>query len=372
MAQKADTLPPPISLGPRRARLWVQHHFKIIILGIVVMGVVLLLSSLNPLNHAWTRNITNTSPLPDTTAFPAAPFPPIFEFYRRPAQSTINETALREVQDAAYHLTSHKRAVCGLQPWHYERYARLGASSPSLFLAINLHNNAGVSPNFIQELPIILRFLDPRRVHVSVYESGSTDETPQFLVLRTCLSLISDLDAQRLTHSVARIVAHIFDALGTSYTIVSNSTKLPKDRGRRINVLAAARNIALAPLYDGSIAQYMPDKQFDTVLFLNDVIFCAADVLEVLHSKAEQGAHEACSVDWDWNGRVVYDRWVLRALSGRSVPLFFPLPSPLFPLFPFFPSNLPLHPISHLPSPAFSPSLLPSLHNRYVQTTLYS
>lgn len=116
-------------------------------------------------------------------------------------------------------------------------------------------------------------------------------------------------------------VARVLNALGTSYTILSRDVVYDKQEGRRIAVLAAARNIALTPLFHGAVAQHMPGGRFDTVLFLNDIIFCAADVLEVLYAKAEQGAHEACSVDWDWGGRNIYDRWVLRALSGRCVAL---------------------------------------------------
>ena len=114
-------------------------------------------------------------------------------------------------------------------------------------------------------------------------------------------------------------VAHALEALGASYDIVSRGREEApeKDFNHRIQVLAAVRNAAMKPLYDGLIAQHMPGERFDNVLVLNDVIWCTVDVLEVLYQKQERGAHEACSVDWDWNGRIVYDRWVLRAMSGR-------------------------------------------------------
>lgn len=314
MAQTID-IPPPISFS-HRPQLSMRNRAKIL-LGAIVIGF-LLLWSLGPIEHAtiWTRGLQHSYLPPDATPYPTSPLPPNFEIHRSPRWSPMNETALKEVQDLAYNLTSHKRPTCALHPWHYERYTDLRASSSSFFLAINLHDNAGVSPTFVQELPIVLQFLGPQRVHVSIYENGSTDETPQFLVLRMLLLHIFT-NAHRLINFA--LVARTFDALGTSYSILSKNVTFPKDEGRRINVLAVARNTALAPFYDGSIARHMPNKRFDTVLFMNDIIFCAADVLEVLHSKAEQGAHEACSVDWDWSGRVVYDRWVLRALSGRSV-----------------------------------------------------
>jgi alpha-1,3-mannosyltransferase len=92
-----------------------------------------------------------------------------------------------------------------------------------------------------------------------------------------------------------------------------------KDFDHRIESLVKLRNKALLPLYDRSISDHMPGGKFDEVLVMNDVIWCPVDVLEVLYQKRKTGAHQACSVDWDWNMRVVYDRWVLRAMSGRCV-----------------------------------------------------
>lgn len=77
------------------------------------------------------------------------------------------------------------------------------------------------------------------------------------------------------------------------------------------------RNKLLEPLFDDAIRLNMPRGTFDEVLLINDVIWCAADVLEVLYQKRHTGAHQSCSVDWDFNMRIVYDRWVLRAMSGR-------------------------------------------------------
>lgn len=79
-------------------------------------------------------------------------------------------------------------------------------------------------------------------------------------------------------------------------------------------VLAAARNAALAPFYTGQVAAALGGEP-DEVFFLNDIFFCAADLLEMLLQYRQQGMHQACSTDWE-NG--VYDRWVLRAISGRG------------------------------------------------------
>lgn len=88
-----------------------------------------------------------------------------------------------------------------------------------------------------------------------------------------------------------------------------------KGDGHRINFLAEARNTAMHPFYSGAAAQRMPGGKFDEVLFINDIYHCASDILEVMLQKRTQGANQACATDW--GGRVVYDRWVTRAMSGR-------------------------------------------------------
>ena len=92
-----------------------------------------------------------------------------------------------------------------------------------------------------------------------------------------------------------------------------------KENGHRIEVLARARNAALEPLYSGEAAKHVPGKTFKDVLFMNDIHFCAVDILEVIYQKRMQGANQACAMDW--GGRVVYDRWVIRTMGGRLVSL---------------------------------------------------
>ena len=59
----------------------------------------------------------------------------------------------------------------------------------------------------------------------------------------------------------------------------------------------------------------MPGGNFDTVLFMNDIVWCAADVLEILLQMELQQADMVCSVDWE--SHIIWDRWVLRDMSGR-------------------------------------------------------
>lgn len=127
------------------------------------------------------------------------------------------------------------------------------------------------------------------------------------------------LEAQAL--SVINVVARALDAIGVSYTIISKGMTevLDKSPPHRIEVLSELRNRVLGPLFDANIASRMPGGKFDEVLFINDIFWCAADLLEVLYQRRRRGAYQSCAVDWDWSMRLVYDRWVLRAMSGRYV-----------------------------------------------------
>jgi alpha-1,3-mannosyltransferase len=45
--------------------------------------------------------------------------------------------------------------------------------------------------------------------------------------------------------------------------------------------LARVRNAVLEPLYNGKAAKQMGINRFDVVLFMNDIIWCTSDMLEV-------------------------------------------------------------------------------------------
>jgi alpha-1,3-mannosyltransferase len=105
--------------------------------------------------------------------------------------------------------------------------------------------------------------------------------------------------------------------MGTPHHIeaLGQSEVADKENNNRIKVLADARNKAIEPLYSGTAARTMPGGIFHEVLFMNDVHFCLADILEVIYQKRVQGANQACAMDW--GGQVVYDRWIIRTMTGR-------------------------------------------------------
>ncbi|CAE6476779.1 unnamed protein product [Rhizoctonia solani] len=156
-----------------------------------------------------------------------------------------------------------------------------------VFIAINLLQNEELMPTLTRELVALIRVLGPDRVFVSIYENASMDLTVMHL----------------------RLLCQILDALGTPYRVIAQGlTELQqKENGHRISRLAAVRNAALEPLSDPS--------EFDTVLWLNDVFHCHTDVLELLLQKQQQGAVQACGLDYGPRG-LIYDRWVMRTMRG--------------------------------------------------------
>ncbi|KAI0311465.1 cryptococcal mannosyltransferase 1-domain-containing protein [Amylostereum chailletii] len=206
---------------------------------------------------------------------------------------------LAQVQQSAYALVpNRRRPTCTWQPWHDARYASLSGAPKNIFFAMNFYNNEDVLPTFFQEFPLLLQRLGTNRVYVSIYENGSEDNTPELLD-----------EFEDMLRALG--VAHTVEAKGrTEYS--------HKENGHRINVLAAARNAAMAPLYSGAAARHVPGGVIDEVMWINDVFHCQADLLEVIYQKREQGANQACAVDWGgWGDYVVYDRWVLRTMTGR-------------------------------------------------------
>ncbi|KZP11779.1 glycosyltransferase family 69 protein [Athelia psychrophila] len=188
------------------------------------------------------------------------------------------------------------RPTCALTPAHLSRYAALtqDQAPTAIFLALNLLDAQWPLASLLHALPVLLPYLGPQHLFVSVLENGSSDKTPGMLA----------------------VLANFLSAHGIAYHIEvrGEGAKSEKSGGRRIIELAKLRNEVMQPLYDGSAALAAGVDAFGRVLFLNDIVFCAADVLEVLYEHKTQGADMACSLDW--GSHIVYDRWVLRGMSG--------------------------------------------------------
>ena len=178
-----------------------------------------------------------------------------------------------------------------------KRYESLSHDSSYLF-AMNLYNSEKLMRNLIRELPIVLELLGNKHTMVSIYESGSKDRTG------TLLKILA------LELEIAGINTHISTGMdGVDWSKVF-----------RIEALAKIRNNALQPLFDDiqSVNLNHSIPKFSKVVFLNDIFFCAADILELILQQSRSGATMACPLDVEApNGfNSFYDLWVARTMSG--------------------------------------------------------
>ena len=134
-----------------------------------------------------------------------------------------------------------------------------------VFIASIHWNNAQVlRSNWTRAVIDLVEYFGKRNVHISIYESGSWDESKE--VLRALDNELDDLEVKRTitldetTHA---------DELRKPITTGWIDTSRGKKELRRIPYLSKLRNLALRPLNE----QADFGIKYDKVLFLNDVVF---------------------------------------------------------------------------------------------------
>ena len=102
--------------------------------------------------------------------------------------------------------------------------------------------------------------------------------------------------------------------IGTKHSIVSVGNPEPWDHVNHIQMHAELREHALQPLRSGLIRP-------DFIFFVNDVVFCLCDMLEMMHQQHKQNASITCALDWVHykNNWIIYDSWVLRDINGYAL-----------------------------------------------------
>jgi len=140
-------------------------------------------------------------------------------------------------------------------------------------VGIHWNNEEILRDHWIPALLALTKEIGPQNVFVSVYESGSWDDTKGVLKL---------LDRLLEDHGIPRRI--VLDET-THLDEISRSpsgdgwVKTPRGETelRRIPYLARSRNVAMQPLYDMQNTTLV----FDKILFLNDVIFRVRSLLPV-------------------------------------------------------------------------------------------
>ncbi|KAG6331434.1 hypothetical protein ID866_7653 [Astraeus odoratus] len=165
------------------------------------------------------------------------------------------------------------------------------------YFAINLYNSFDIIPDLFATLFRVSAILGYQNVFVSIYENGSTDQTKALL--------------------------RIFDALTKSVGLrvtIRTSTRTRGQFNHRIEYLAEVRNQAFNPLHELRDAH---NEFFDTIIFMNDILPCVDDLLELIWQSRRNNAGITCATDYmyhnDLNTPVFYDNWVARDINGTAL-----------------------------------------------------
>lgn len=144
----------------------------------------------------------------------------------------------------------------------------------AISFAINLRNSESIIPaQAVALLEAISHLLPKNRVYVSIYENDSDDKTRL---------LLSDVGAA-------------LQAIGIDgLWMRSSNMRSAFDTQDRIVMLSEIRNLALAPL----IPYASSGTNDGTLLFVNDVITCTSDILELIHQQRLHKAGMAFGMDW--------------------------------------------------------------------------
>ncbi|KAK5095273.1 hypothetical protein LTS08_008172 [Lithohypha guttulata] len=181
--------------------------------------------------------------------------------------------------------------------------------TPRIFIASTHWNNEGILRNHWNKAVLqLVENLGPNNTFVSVYESGSWDNSKDAL-----RELEQELDHRGVGKKIVLDETTHEDEIakppGETGWI---NTPRGKQELRRIPYLSRLRNLSLAPLEE--LAEQ--DIFFDKILFLNDVVSSLSDVLTLLNTNNGQYA-AACSLDFSRPPHY-YDTFALRDSEGHE------------------------------------------------------
>ncbi|KAJ5562404.1 hypothetical protein N7535_003145 [Penicillium sp. DV-2018c] len=190
--------------------------------------------------------------------------------------------------------------------------------------SINWNNEQILRTHWSKALIELVTKLGPENVFVSIYESGSYDNTKGAL-----RELDWELERMRVPRNITLSpVTHEDEIAAPAGGDGWIRTPGGKKELRRVPYLARVRNLSLLPLQD----LVRKGITFDKILFLNDVVFTSRDVFELLETNDGQfGA--ACSLDFS-KPPDFYDTFALRDSEGHE---------PIMQTWPYFKSAVSRH-----------------------------
>lgn len=170
-----------------------------------------------------------------------------------------------------------------------------------IYIAGLLHNNGDILYKYSRELLRLVHAVDKTKVHVSLHESGSSDDSASLLV-----SLRDELNRIGIPNTIMTSLAENRQKFEESHDSWQHTS--------RITFLAYLRNEALAPMFSSGV-------KYDRVLYLNDVLFCAEDAAQlILDNSHMTSGFDIYSEEQRMTNHLlhVYDIWVMRDLDGGA------------------------------------------------------
>ena len=179
-------------------------------------------------------------------------------------------------------------------------------ASDRIFLASIHWNNAAVlSSNWTSSLLSLTDKLGPENVYVSILESGSWDESKKILK-----ELDQALEQQGVNKTVILRSSTHKDELEKPMGDGWIETPRGGRELRRIPYLSHLRNEVMEPLQQETDL----NRSYGHVVWINDVVFTAEDVIELLNTRDGNYA-AACSLDFA-KPPAYYDTFALRDSEG--------------------------------------------------------
>lgn len=190
-----------------------------------------------------------------------------------------------------------------------------------VFLASIHWNNAAVlSSNWTSSLLSLAEKLGPENVYISILESGSWDQSKE--VLKELDRALEKLGvSKQVTLSSSTHKDELEKPMGEGWI----DTPRGRRELRRIPYLSRLRNEVMKPLEN----ETNEGRSYGRVVWINDVVFTAEDVIELLNTREGDYA-AACSLDFA-KPPAYYDTFALRDNEGYEA---------VTSTFPYFRSTL--------------------------------
>ena len=228
------------------------------------------LDILSTLSPHYTRECTrNLNPLYAQQA--RERYAPLIGHNPPPSQSWLFDLGLSDL-DPVPHPSQEESS-------YYTHRRDLSDGEHKYFFAINLYNSFDVISDLFATLFRVSAILGYHNVFVSIYENGSTDQTKALL--------------------------RIFDALARSVGLRVTIRTSQRTRGafnHRIEYLAEVRNAAFVPLHELRSSE---NEYFDTIIFMNDILPCVDDLLELIYQSRLNNAGITCAADYMYHDELV-------------------------------------------------------------------